>query len=150
MIKTHLQIPDRRPWEKLTSLSAAPSFLRPMPSVPFDNLRPTGGPYSLMAHHVAKSVVQKADTERLADDPWMQMQYQKPAVLFTVAIQDVKTLLEEFAIAVHRHVPLPERVYVIQFEHHGQGVQFSLRRFHGIRLLVIDPVTHVADTRLRQ
>ena len=103
-----------------------------------------------MAHHVAKSVIQKANTKGLADDPGVEVQYQESAVLFAVPIQDVKTLLEEFAIAVHRHMPLPERVYVIQFKHRGQGVQFSLRCFHGIRLLVIDPVTHVADTRLRQ
>ena len=121
-----------------------------MPAVPLDNLRPTGGPHPLMAHHVAKSVIQKANTEGLADDPGVQVQHQQPAVLLAVPIQDVKTLLEECAIAVHRHVPLPEGMYVIQFEHNGQGVQFSLRRFHGIWLLVIDPVTHVTDTRLRQ
>src|SRR5215510_3604835 len=113
MIETYLQIPDRRPWEKLTSLNEMRphSFVRLVPSVPFDNLCPTGGPHTLMAHHVAQSVIEKADTERLADDPGVQVQYQEPAVLFAVPIQDVKTLLEEFAIAVHRHVPLPERVY---------------------------------------
>src|SRR5262245_59985108 len=97
-----------------------------MHSVPFENLRPAGGTHALMAYHMAQSVIEKADTERLADDPGVQVQYQEPAILFAVPIQDVKTLLEEFAIAVHRHVPLPECVYVIQFEHHGQGVQFSL------------------------
>src|SRR5262245_40620914 len=74
-------------------LKLCSSSLGPMPSVPFDNLRPTGGPYPLMAHHVAKRVIQKADTERLADDPGVQVQDQEPAVLFAVPIQDVKTLL---------------------------------------------------------
>src|SRR5215831_12687019 len=129
---------------------ASTSLRWSMPSIPFDNLLPARGPHPLMAHHVAKGIIEKANTKGLADDPGMQMQYQKPTVLLTVAIQNVKTLLEEFAIAVHRHVPLPECVYVIQFEHHEQDVQFSLRRFHGIWLLVIDPVTHVANTRLRQ
>ena len=73
MIKTYLQIPDCRPWEKLTSLSATPSFLRPVPSVPFDNLRPTGSPHSLMAHHVAERIIEKANTKGLADDPGVQV-----------------------------------------------------------------------------
>jgi hypothetical protein len=56
-------------------LKLCSSFLGLMPSVPFDNLRPTGGPHALMAHHVAKSVIEKADTEGLADDPGVQVQY---------------------------------------------------------------------------
>src|SRR5438874_178370 len=121
-----------------------------MLSVPLDNLRATGGPHSLMAYHVSKGVVQKADPEWLANDPGVEVQYQESAVLFAVPIQDVKTLLQERAIAVHRHPPLPERVHVIQFEHDRQGIQFSLRRLHGIRLLIVDPVTHITDTRLCQ
>jgi hypothetical protein len=37
------------------------------------------------------------------------VQYQEPAVLFAISIQDVKTLFEECAIAVHRHMP-PQQV----------------------------------------
>jgi len=47
-----------------------------------------------MAHHVAKSVIQKTDTKGLANDPGVQVQYQQPTVLFAVPIQDVKTLLQ--------------------------------------------------------
>ena len=57
-----------------------------MPSIPFDNLRPAGGPHPLMAHHVAKCVVEKANTKGLADDPGVQVQYQQPAILFAVPI----------------------------------------------------------------
>src|SRR5690242_10014436 len=59
-----------------------------VPLIPLDNLRPTRGPHPLMAHHVVKGVIQKADTEGLADDPGVQVQHQEPAVLFAVPIQD--------------------------------------------------------------
>src|SRR2546426_12647232 len=119
-------------------------------TVPVDNLRATGGPHALVAHHVPERRVEKTNAERLADEPGVQMEDEEPAVLFTVPIQDVKTLLEHLAIAVNGHASLPEGVNVVQFEHDRQGVQLSLRRLHGIRLLVIHPVAHIADARLRQ
>ena len=92
--------------------------------VPVDNLRAIGGPHTLMAHHVPERLVEKTNAERLTDVPGVQVQYQEPTVLLAIPIQDVKTLLEELALAVHRHPPLPELVDVIQFEHDGQGVQY--------------------------
>ena len=59
-----------------------------MPPIPLDNLRTTGGPHPLMVHHMAKGVVQKTDTEGLADDPGVEVQYQGPAVLCYAALPD--------------------------------------------------------------
>src|SRR5262245_23705161 len=118
--------------------------------IPIDNLSATGCPHALVTHHVPERLVEKTNPERLADEPGVQVEDEEPAILFAVPIQNVKTLLEQLTIAVNGHTPLPEGVNIVQFKHEWQGVQFSLRCLHGVRLLVVHPVAHIADARLRQ
>src|SRR5947209_275092 len=98
------------PWHFCHFYYARSRRRRRVTSVPVDNLPATGSPHALGTHHVPERRVEKTNPERLANEPGVQVQDEEPAVLLAVPIQDIKTLLEQLAIAVNGHTPLPEGV----------------------------------------
>jgi hypothetical protein len=118
--------------------------------VPVNDPTPARGPHPTAAHHGSQSCVQVADAERLTAEPGVQVQHEQPSVVPAIAIELLETVDEQGGVTRDGHVPLSHGVEVIELQHERQREQLALGRLYTVRLLVIGPVTYIANTGLGQ
>ena len=56
------------------------------------------------------------------------MNDEEPAILRSIGVEAIESLLQQLTVARHFHPAFPEGMNVVQFEHHGQCIQLTAGR----------------------
>src|SRR5215471_12931194 len=90
------------------------------------------------------------DAPRLAHDPGMQMEHHQPADGDAVGIKTIEPFAPQEVDFVDRAPAVQVDVVVVEIRIDAERVELPGLGGHLVRLLVVAPVTHVADTFRRQ
>src|SRR5260221_13304734 len=94
---------------------------------------------------MAEHFVEVPDTPRLAHDPRMQMQYHQPPGGGAIRVQTIETLAPQQVDLVDGPSAVEMDVVVVEIGIHAQRVELPALRGHLVRLLVIAPISDIAN-----
>src|SRR6516225_2530110 len=117
---------------------------------PVDDLCASGLPHALARADMSEHFIEMPDTPGLAHDPRVQMQYHQPPGGRAVGIEPVEPLAPQQVDFVDRTPAVQVDVVVVEIGVDAEREELPGLWGHLIRLLVVAPVAHVADTFLRE